>query len=227
MAKTPKKNTTTRRAIVLGQTALGAVADSTVAVPITEGFSVSVNGMVVRGRPTFEQCETFGLVLRTTERGIQFAIGDYLNFIDDHLGERASQIVDYTEGWSEKTCSVYSWLAKRIAPERRRMDRLGIRHHLLVAALTPTQQERWLTKAAADSEDAPWTVKRLQDAMKEGEDLPPTGFWVLALANDEADQSALMATLEGQGRTCKAVLRRTRTIGGTVTAAAPVETPSA
>lgn len=204
MATTPREP---RRAIALGDTALSLVADATEAVPIVEGFSVSVNGLVVSGQPTYEACELMGTTLRTAERGIQFAIGDFLNYIDEHLGERASQIVDYSEGWSKKTCDVYSWIAKRISPERRRMDRLGIKHHLLVAGMSADKQREWLDRAA-DSDEDPWTVKRLQQEIKANGDLVVTGWWVLVNANDESDQRALMATLESQGRTCKATMRR-------------------
>lgn len=204
MAKAQKQQ---RRGIVLGETAL-RVGNPQEQIQLVDGFGVTVNGLVRHGNPSYEECVVAASMLKTTERAIQFAIGDFLNYLDEHMGERAHQIIDYSEGWSEKTCAVYSWLAKRIDPERRRMDRLTIRHHLLVAALTPTQQTRWLTEAAADDQETPWTVARLKAAIEANEDQPPLGWWVLVLATDEADQTALMTTLEGQNRTCKAVMRR-------------------
>ena len=205
--KSKKKSDTDVRAISLGETAL-SIEKSVHAVPLSTPFSVSVNGLVIDGHPEFEDWERLGQTLRTAERGIQFAIGDFLNAVETELGERASQIVDYSEGWSEKTCDVYRWVAKRIAKDRRRMDRLTIRHHLVVATCTPAKQPEWLEKPANDSEESPWTIKRLVEAMKEGEDLPPTALWVLVFCKSEEDQSGLMSSLEAQGRTVKAVERR-------------------
>lgn len=207
MAKKDQKKA--RRAIALGDTALRVVKDVE-AIQVMPGFSVTVNGLLVDGHPDFAACERMGKVLPTFEKASQFAVGDYLLYIEDALGERAAQIVDAENGWSLKTCENYKWLAARVAMDVRRMDRLGIRHHQLVAKLGPQQQVKWLTKAAADDEAQPWTVKRLKDAMAAGEDLPITGYWVLVLANDLADQEALMASLETQGRTCKATVRRGR-----------------
>lgn len=203
-----------KRGIALGETALSRVANNVGTVPIMEGFSVDVNGLVPDGEPDFEQCETMGLVLRTAERAIQFALGDYINYLEERFGERASQIIDYSDGWSEKTCKMYSWVASRIDRDRRRMDRLGIKHHLMVAALTPDRQKYWLDRAADGDDGEPWTAARLAKAIKEGEDLAVVGWWVLVLANDEPDQRALMATLEGQGRTVKATNKRARVTAG-------------
>jgi len=204
-----KKMETPRRAIALGATAM-TVTEQIEAVPIVRGFKASVNGLIIEGQPSFAQWEKAGTTLRVIERGIQFAIGDFLNYGEDRYGEDASQVIDAESGWSLKTIAVYRWLAARIAPERRRMDRLGIRHHLMVAALSPSKQEQWLTRAANDGEDDPWTVKRLSDAIESNEDLPVTAYWVLVLATSAADQHVLQAALEAQGRTVKALMRRSK-----------------
>ena len=198
-----------RRAITLGQTALGLppVPDETVVVG--KGFKAGVNGLDIAGRPSFDAWAATGRTLRVIEKGAQFAIGDFLNYGEDRFGERASQIIDASEGWSEKTCSVYRWLSARIAKADRRMDRLTIAHHLLVAALSPAKQRQWLTSAAADGEE-PWTVARLKAAIGNGDDAPPSAFWLLVLCESESDQSALEAQLQAQGRTTKAVVRRAR-----------------
>lgn len=197
-----------RRAIALGNTALTTL-DADVSVVVSNGFKLSVNGLTVVGQPSFAAAEETGVKLRVFERSAQFAIGDFANYIEDRFGEEAAQILDAESGWSAKTLSVYRWVASRIAQDRRRMDRLGIRHHLLVAGLTPAQQTKWLKKAA-DSEDEPWTVSRLALALRNEEDLPPSCFWVLASASSANDQASLMTTLEAQGRSVKAVMRRDR-----------------
>jgi hypothetical protein len=199
-----------RRAISLapGSTATLIIPNGT-AVPLTPGFSVSVNGLVIHGRPKFEQWEKVGYALRVMERGAQFALGDYLNAVEDALGEKASQLIDYSEGWSESTCRVYRYVAKSVAEERRRMDRLHFAHHLAVAGLQPAAQKKWLDRAA-DSEEEPWTVRRLIDALKSGEDMPEESWWMLVACNDPDDQKQLKGELEAKGRACKPVSRRSR-----------------
>jgi len=198
-----------RRGIALGQTALTTV-EEIAAVAIADGFSVTVNGLIVHGKPSMKKCEHVGTTLRVAERSIQFAIGDWLNYVEGRFGEAASQLVDYSEGWSEKTCTVYRWLASRIAPDDRRMDRLTIRHHLTVAVFAPAIQRKWLTAAADDEAPEPWTVKRLIDAIKAGEDAPPMAWWLVVSCTNADDQIALQTMMEAQGRTCKPSVRRGR-----------------
>lgn len=204
-----------KRAIALdpNQTVMQVVPPEINAVVLSQGFSVTPNGLVVHGHPKFKEWQAIGLTLRVTERGIQFAIGDYLNAIEDALGEKASQIVDYSEGWSENTCRVYRYIAKSVAPERRRMDRLTFRHHFVVAGLSAAAQKRWLDKAAADNEDEPWTVRRLIDAMKAGEDMPEETWWTLVSCENPGDQLALIGEMQAKGRSCKAITRRQRKKG--------------
>lgn len=199
-----------RRGISLGQTAMGLPVKASETVPVGKGFKAGVNGLVYEGQPSFESWADTGKMLRVVERGAQFAIGDWLNYGEDRFNERASQVVDASEGWSEKTCSVYRWLAARIAQANRRMDRLTIAHHLLVAKLTPAKQKMWLSKASADDEEQPWTVGRLKAALREGGDAPVTAWWVTVLCTDTKDQETFMAAMEAQGRTCKATFTRDR-----------------
>lgn len=199
-----------RRGMQLGQTAMGLPVKADETVAVARGFKAGVNGLVWEGTPTFEAWAEAGKVLRVIERGAQFAIGDFLNYGEDRFNERASQVVDASEGWSEKTCGVYRWLASRIAPVNRRMDRLTVAHHLLVAALTPAKQKVWLSKAAADDEEQPWTVGRLKAALREGGDAPVTAWWVTVSCTDAADQQKFMDAMEAQGRSCKATFTRDR-----------------
>lgn len=208
MAKQKKAKRQPRRGIALGQTALG-LPQQVDSVQISDGFQVSVNGLSVVGSPEFPAWEAMGKKLVVAERGIQFAIGDFINYALEHLGEDAAyQIVDYASGWDEKTCAVYAWIAKRIDPADRRMDRLGIKHHLMVAALTPAKQRYWLGKAAADDQEKPWTTARLKAEMTEAGDV--IEYWISVKAQDMADQSALMAEMESKGRPAKATVKRSR-----------------
>lgn len=202
---------TRARSIVLGQNALEVLPpDSAEPVEMAKGFSLTPNGLQIEGKPPFNRWDKVGRMLCTTERGIQFSLGDYLNALEAEFGEdHYHQIVDYGAGWSQKTCDVYRWLATRVSYERRRMDKLGVRHHMLIAPLEAAKQKEWLDRAA-DDEDGAWTVARLRQALMDGEDAPVNGWWVLVAANDPQDQLALQAQIEGMGRTCKAIEKRTR-----------------
>jgi len=198
------------RSITLGQNAVEVLPpDTAEPVELADGFTLTVNGMEIKGRPPFNRWDKVGRQLCATEKGIQFGLGDYLNALEAEFGDDYYQIVDYSSGWSQKTCEVYRWLAARIRRERRRMDRLGIRHHLMVAAMSPEKQKEWLDKAAADTEEASWTVARMRKALEEGEDAPVTAWWVLVPAESAEDQLALQTRIETEiGRICKAVERR-------------------
>lgn len=159
MAHDPK-----RRSLVVGETAL-TFADAGEIVSLARGFDTTVNGLVVEGAPTFEAWSKVGAKLRVIERGAQFALGDFINYGEARFGEQASQEIDPASGWSQKTIDIYAWLARKIAREHRRMDRLGVHHHILVAGLHPEVQVQWLAKAAADTEPEPWSVARLKSEL--------------------------------------------------------------
>lgn len=210
MAKTAKKAKPERRAIALGATAMTVLDHDSAQDPvvIAKGFRITANGlMTVEGSPTIETCEHVGVSLRVIERGAQFAIGDFVNYVEERFGEDAAQIIDAGSGWSEKTIAVYRWVAERITRDRRRMDRLGIRHHLLVASMTAAKQREWLTKAANDDGE-PWTVKELADALDSSGDAEAQAWWVLVACASAVEQSVLMNNLESQGKTVKALVRK-------------------
>lgn len=207
MSATTKKEMT-RRSIVLGETALMFTKrDESDARPLSEHMAVSVKGLVVEGKPTFEECERVGKQLVVTERAMQFLLGDYINYMEERWGERAAQVIDFSDGWSEETCRKYAWVAKRITPDRRRMDRLGIKHHFLVANLSPSLQTKWLTRAAADNDEKPWTYAKLKAAMDDAGELPML-YGVTAFAKSETDQAKMHDVLEANGWTAKTFVKR-------------------
>lgn len=150
--------------------------------------------------------EEFGELLRTFERTLAFVIGDWINELEDRFGEESSQLIDAT-GWSESTVRVYSWTAKKVRAELRMIDAgLSYKHHQIVAALPPSQQKHWLTQALGNGE-GPWPVSRLEKAIKSGEDLLPTKWFVVVECKDASDQAALLKQLELNGRSCKTLER--------------------
>lgn len=202
------KKVRVRRSLTAGETAMTVMPPNAEDVPLGHGFRASVNGLTVEGKPTFDDCVPVGNVLRVLERGAQFSLGDYVNYLEERFGEQAAQIIDESSGWALTTIQLYGWLARRVPAEVRRMDRLGVRHHLLVAALTIAQQRKWLAAAADDLAEKPWTVARLTQALREGEDLLPTAWFVIAACQTAIQQEDLIRKLELEGFACKATVGR-------------------
>jgi hypothetical protein len=203
MAKSESKKK--RRTISLGDTALSYAKNVTDIVDeLGEGFMSTVNGLIVDGQPELEKWSPVGVKLRVQERGTQFRLGDFYNELLARFGDDMWNIIDASEGWSLKTIENYGWLASRIKLANRRMDRLGVRHHQLVAPLTEKQQIKWLTAAAADNEEQPWTVARLRKAIEEGEDLPVTAFFLLVKCKSASVRDKLQKKLTEDGFDCKA-----------------------
>lgn len=175
-------------------------------VNLGQHFQITPQGLTIVGRPTFDQFESLGETLRTLDRCLQFAVGDFFRAVEDRYPEKSSQILDHT-GWSESTLRVYRNTAKNVAPATRRMDKLTYTHHQVVAALPPKKQKEWLNRAA-DTDERPWSVNRLRKAISVGEDLPVTAWFVLARCDTEAKRDKLMKELEGRGFMCSATERR-------------------
>lgn len=197
-----------RRSISLGATAMAVSVGMLEEVPIADGFKTTVNGLVIDGDPGFDAWAQAGQTLRVVEKGAQFAIGDFVLYGEAKYGEQAAQVLDASDGWSLSTIRNYAWLAERIPASARRMDRLGIRHHQLVASLSAAKQRDWLERAAADEEEQPWTVARLKAAIESGEDAAPTAFYVLVTCETLERQKEILARLETQGLKCKAIEKR-------------------
>jgi hypothetical protein len=174
-------------------------------VPIGTWFKITPTGLGIKGKPPIEAFAELGEALRTFERTLQFAIGDWINALEDRYGEEASQLID-ASGWSLNTIRVYSWTAKNVPPANRFIDEgLTYAHHQAVASLAHPEQKHWLKLALGDG-DEPWPVSKLRAAISRGADLTKK-YWVVIVCKDEDDQAALVKELERQGRTCKSMER--------------------
>lgn len=127
-----------------------------------EHFTLGPTGLVVKLRegqpPPLEAWEAVGQVLRTLERGVAWLVGDWCAYGEMAYGDRALQAIG---DFAPETARVYSWVAAKIPPESRD-HRVSFSHHQVVAALPPAEQRAWLDLAAAGSDGAPWTSKRLK-----------------------------------------------------------------
>lgn len=177
-------------------------------VPIGKAFKITPTGLDILRNPSFDEFASLGETLRTFERVIQFAIGDWINALEDRFGEKASQLID-ASGWSESTIRTYAWTAKKVAKDNRMIDAgLSYAHHQIVGGLAPPEQRQWLKLALGTDEEGVWPVARLKAAIKNGEDLAPPKWFVMVECKDEQDQQALLKKFEREGRTCKALPKR-------------------
>ncbi len=184
------------------------VQETIVSVGISEYFEVTPKGLVVTGNPSFDACEALWETLRTFERCIQMSLGDAAKYFRKRFGDRADQILSAATGWSDETQRGYEWVAEKVPEAVRRLDVLTFSHHQKVAALPPPQQKKWLDKAAEGEDGRPWSVARLDKAIKAGADQAISEWGFSASFADVRKRDDAMSRLEGQGARCRAWEKR-------------------
>lgn len=185
---------------------VGTIEQTTLqTVNLGDYFQIGPAGLLVTGNPSFDSFDALGETLRTLDKSLQFAIGDFFREVEDRFGEKSSQILDHT-GWSESTLRAYRWTAVKVPQEVRRMDRLTYSHHQAVAKLAPRQQRKWLNEAA--EAEQPWSVTRLKKAIRDGADPEVTAWLVTAFCSSEKQRDVLSKELESRGIRCKVAERR-------------------
>lgn len=186
-------------------------ADTLETVRLGDHFKITPQGLFVSGRPSIDQFESLGETLRTLDKSVKFAVFDYFREVEERFGERGSQLIDASK-WSEETLRVYRWTYKKVPQAVRRMDKLTMSHHQVVAKLTPKEQKKWLDRAAEGDERAgvaePWSVSHLKSAVRAGAD-PVVKMWVVvAYCDSEEKRDELAKELEARGIHCKLSERR-------------------
>lgn len=118
--------------------------------PLDEpGFTFTATGLKIESWVTFEQWELYGRKLQLADKGIQWALGDWVIFGEGKFKERAAQAVEFT-GLKVKTLQNYATVAKAIDQSRRRDSELvDFATHSEVASLPEQEQEKILDKAEA------------------------------------------------------------------------------
>lgn len=124
---------------------------------IKTSFHFEKNKLVVLHNPTFDEWVRAGNVLHQIKDGLHFWIGDWLNYGEEHYGEKYSQAMDIT-GLEIGTLQNVCWVSRRIESSRRR-ESLSFGHHQNVARMDNTQQEKWLTEA----ENNKWSVSQMRE----------------------------------------------------------------
>jgi len=131
--------------------------------PLDEpGFTFTATGLVIDPNVTYEQWVRYGRKLQLADKGIQWALGDWVRHGETHFKDRAEQAVIFT-GKKVKTLQNYATVAEAIPKSRRRdSDKVDFSTHADVAMLPEDEQEKILSKA----EQNPADFSR-QDARKE------------------------------------------------------------
>ena len=182
--------------------------DEMVDVGLGDHFTITPQGLEVTGHPSFDACQALWNKLLTAEKVIQFAIGDAAKYIRERFGHDADQIISDRTGWTLETIRNYEWIADKVPKQVRRLDKLHFTHHQKVAA-QPVRVQARLLNQAADSEERPWTVARLSQAVAAGgEDVPATRWFLVVTCASEAKRDALQKRLELDGYECKPTERR-------------------
>jgi hypothetical protein len=109
---------------------------------------------------SYEKCEALAAMLGQLHRTSQWLLGDLLNHIERVYGETYAQAAEAT-GLTKGALMNYTWVCSKI-PRSRRRPRVPFSTHMEVAALEPSEQERWLKEA----ENKHWTKEELRIARK-------------------------------------------------------------
>jgi hypothetical protein len=108
-------------------------------------FTLTPTGMITQGMPKFDEWVKCGDFIQKANKSVHFWLGDWLNFGEGAYGEEFAQEIDEVK-FKYQTLQNDKWVAKRIAPSRRR-ESISFSHHAEVADLEPDEQEEMLTLA--------------------------------------------------------------------------------
>lgn len=110
-------------------------------------FRYTPEGLLVEGKPSYQQCEHELGILKRINRLAQFWIGDLLNYMEAEYGESYSQALDafdYSLGSLANMKSV-----SREFDSSRRREHIPFSYYAALQSLEPAQQEELLDKVEA------------------------------------------------------------------------------
>lgn len=117
----------------------------TLPAPHTSGATYSGTSLQLADDLTEAAWEAVGAQLGAIGRGIQWWLGDWVNFGQAKYSEKYTRAADLT-GLDVQTLMNIAWVCSRIEASRRR-EILSFTHHAEVAALESVDQDRWLDRA--------------------------------------------------------------------------------
>jgi N6-adenosine-specific RNA methylase IME4 len=112
---------------------------------VLNGFTLSPTALVPDGSPSFEEWDVVGSILRYFHTGMQFWLGDWMNFGEKRYGEKYSQALE-ASGYELKTLQTYAWVANKVKPAQR-VEAIPYGHYVNgLAGLDESDQARWVKK---------------------------------------------------------------------------------
>lgn len=110
---------------------------------------------------TFAEWSADAVFVRAIDRANKWIAGDYCA-AGERFGEDAFQVLgdEHAWGFGHEKMRKLTWVARNVRPQQRRQD-LSWSHHMLVAPLTPDEQDDWLLLAVTKE----LTVEQLKEAM--------------------------------------------------------------
>jgi hypothetical protein len=113
--------------------------------PLDEpGITFTATGLTFQPSVTYEQWAQYGRKLKLAQKGIQWAIGDWINYGEKAYGEKYAQALDET-GLSEGTLMNYAAVARAFKTSRRR--EVDFSTHAEVMGLEQEEQDEILIEA--------------------------------------------------------------------------------
>lgn len=110
------------------------------------------------------QAGAIGTLLGAMHKSVQFAIGDWLNFIEQVYPDEWSQMSELL-GLSEEKRREYKRVASRV-PKSVRRAKVDWSQHRAVAVLPPPEQKQWLKRVEAER----MSHHALRDELRNGHD---------------------------------------------------------
>jgi len=109
-------------------------------------FAITPTGIEFNEELSFEEWDDLGQKLAPVGKSIGFIIGDWINYGENHWGERYKEALERT-GLAYQTLAQYSYVARKVQFSCRQ-EKLGFEHHLVVAKIKDSEEQRyWLDMA--------------------------------------------------------------------------------
>lgn len=118
-------------------------------------------GLALKKGLPYEEWEQIGVTLEDIREGVNWWVGDWLNYGDAEYGEKYTQAVQHT-GKAVQTLMNMAFVAKAI-PISRRRETLSFSIHAEVAGLTARQQNAVLDEAEKEN----WTRDEVRRRVRE------------------------------------------------------------
>jgi len=109
-------------------------------------FAITPTGIEFNEELSFDEWDALGQKLAPVGKSIGFIIGDWINYGENHWGERYKDALERT-GLAYQTLAQYSYVAWKVQFSCRQ-EKLGFEHHLVVAKIKDSEEQRyWLDMA--------------------------------------------------------------------------------